>query len=246
VDTLLRQAFDLKTYQMPVNQSGSGMYSFSAGVASLPAGIDITAKVPAGATREQFRTMLQNLLIERFKLTYHWEKKDGDVYDLVVAKNGPKMKESPPDSAPSSDDAAPAPRASPGRPELGPNGCPILGARHGAVSPMVMIGSRVCAAGAAAPIGELINFLSNFVGLAVTDSTGLKGNYDISLAFARDALEAGPEGNSTGMTPSGIEFGSGATIFAALQDQLGLRLEKKKGSIDLFVIDHVEKVPTED
>jgi uncharacterized protein (TIGR03435 family) len=55
---------------------------------------NIVAKIPAGATKEDFKLMVQNLLVERFKLIAHRETKDGLGYALVVAKNGPKMKES--------------------------------------------------------------------------------------------------------------------------------------------------------
>ncbi|MGO9255964.1 MAG: TIGR03435 family protein [Bryobacteraceae bacterium] len=55
---------------------------------------DITAKIPPGTTKEQFRLMQQNLLAERFKLTVHHEKKESQVYELTVGKNGPKLKES--------------------------------------------------------------------------------------------------------------------------------------------------------
>src|SRR5882724_6411524 len=54
---------------------------------------DITAKIPEGTTKEQFLLMRQNLLDERFKLMFHREKKEVPGYELVVAKNGPKLKE---------------------------------------------------------------------------------------------------------------------------------------------------------
>ncbi len=69
---------------------------------------DIVAKVPQGATKDDVKLMLQNLLADRFKLTLHREKKDMPMYALLVAKNGPKLKESPPDD-PNANDAAPAP-----------------------------------------------------------------------------------------------------------------------------------------
>lgn len=53
---------------------------------------DVTAKVPAGTSKEQFRMMIQKLLAERFKLKLHHDTKDLPVYDLVVAKGGPKLK----------------------------------------------------------------------------------------------------------------------------------------------------------
>jgi uncharacterized protein (TIGR03435 family) len=55
---------------------------------------DLAVKIPPGSTKEQFQTMLQNLLAERFKLVVHHETKELPVYDLEVAKNGPNLKES--------------------------------------------------------------------------------------------------------------------------------------------------------
>src|SRR5580693_752688 len=68
---------------------------------------DIMAKLPEGATKEQAPEMLQALLAERFKLTIHRSSKENQIYALVVGKNGPKLKESPPDEpAPAADGAA--------------------------------------------------------------------------------------------------------------------------------------------
>src|SRR3984957_1360461 len=82
---LLVNAFGVKTYQI----SGPSWIDSER--------FDIVAKVPQGATKDDVKLMLQNLLAERFKLTLHREKKDLPMYALVGAKNGPKMKESPPD-----------------------------------------------------------------------------------------------------------------------------------------------------
>ncbi|HUP04817.1 MAG TPA: TIGR03435 family protein, partial [Bryobacteraceae bacterium] len=65
----------------------------------LDARFDIDARVPAGATREQFSQMLQNMLIERFGLKFHRREKEVQGYELVVARNGPKFKE-PSESSP--------------------------------------------------------------------------------------------------------------------------------------------------
>src|SRR5271157_3691397 len=80
---------------------------------------DIVAKLPRGATKEQFMVMLQNLLAERFKLTLHREKRDLPMYALVVGKNGPKMKESVEEPAPKEGEA---PKAG------GPAADPLAGA----------------------------------------------------------------------------------------------------------------------
>jgi uncharacterized protein (TIGR03435 family) len=104
------------------------------------------------------------------------------------------------------------------------------------------------------PISALTEMLGNQVGFPVVDATGLKANYDFTLDFVPDGLN-GPMGM---MPPPHDEIGTGGgapvaiapeaggpTIFAALQEQLGLKLEQKKGPVDLLVIDRLEKVPTE-
>ena len=86
----------------------------------------VAANVPAGATKEQFDLMLRNLLVERFKLVLHWEKKDFTVYQLVVAKGGPKLQRAA--VAPSGAEAmgAPPKPATAGRGAVDRDGCPIL------------------------------------------------------------------------------------------------------------------------
>ena len=177
--------------------------------------------------------MLQNLLIDRFKLAYHFEKKDSDAYDLLIAKNGPKLKETEPQ---------PASPSAPSRPAAGSGGCRASQGPSGTVSPVHGMGATTCVAGTAAPMSEVAKRLGVMVGHPVTDATGLKGLYDISLTITNDSFEA--QSGEGPLSSNGRSIGGGGTnIFTAIQEQLGLRLEKKKGSIDLFVIDHIEKVP---
>src|SRR5580700_4776117 len=82
---LISAAYDLKRYQ----------YSGPAWMDDTR--FDVVAKLPGGATKEQFRVMLQNLLADSFKLAIHHEKKEMQVYELVIAKNGLKLKESVPE-----------------------------------------------------------------------------------------------------------------------------------------------------
>src|SRR5207247_8322826 len=115
LSNLITRAYDLKRYQ------------YSAPSWLDDERFDITAKVPEGATKEQFQTMIQNLLAERFKLTIHREKKEMAGYELVVAKNGPKLKESvdvpQPDGAGS---ATPGPPPGPPKLNLDKDGFPEL------------------------------------------------------------------------------------------------------------------------
>ncbi len=215
---------------------------------------DLAAKIPEGATKAQFRVMMQNLLIERFKLAVHREKKDAPIYELTVAKGGPKLKASPgpPDEPPGRG------RGASGLPPPPPktiqeDGTPQL--RPGRF-PMMMVGPR----GARFRMVDetmqgLATRLEGMVGRQVTDATGLTGKYDFELTFSPTAggmsvrsmfpgLPPPPPGAPGG--PDGASADdSGPTIFAALQEQLGLKLESKKGPVDLLVIDHIEKTPTE-
>lgn len=184
---------------------------------------NIAVKVPAGTSKEQFGVMMQNLLRERFHLAYHYEKKEAATYDLVVAKNGPKFKEAgPPPDAP----AGPPPAR--GRATIGPDGFPVLPAGRG----MAMM-NNVARMRQEETMEQLAGILSSQVGSPVSDATGLQGKYDIGLYWSTRRLAA-----DAGDDP-------GPTIFDAVQEQLGLRLQAKKGMIDVLAIDHVDKTPTE-
>jgi uncharacterized protein (TIGR03435 family) len=182
--------------------------------------------------------MLQNLLAERFKLAYHYEKKEMQVYGLVVGKSGLKMKESPPEPPPAADGAPPAPPASPGKLTIGPDGFPVLPARRGTMSMMAMANGARRIVITDASMEQLVSMLSNQLGRPVTDATGLKGKYDVTLTFASDNANlsaSAPDNSETDAPP----------LLTAVQEQLGLKLEQKKGEVDMFVIDHAQKSPTE-
>ncbi len=94
--------------------------------------------------------------------------------------------------------------------------------------------------------------LSNRFDRPVMDQTGLKGRYDFTLRYdpssmpggrggPKDALDPAPPGDATNRSSSDGDIPPG--IFDALQEQLGLRLEARKGPVELLVIDHVEKTP---
>jgi uncharacterized protein (TIGR03435 family) len=87
---------------------------------------DVRAVVPEGTTKEQFTTMLQNLLADRFRVVVHRESREIQRYELVVAKNGPKFKEAAP---PASKDVNTAGLTGP--PARDKDGYPIIGLRGG-------------------------------------------------------------------------------------------------------------------
>jgi uncharacterized protein (TIGR03435 family) len=224
---------------------------------------DIVAKVPMGTTKEQFRLMLQNLLAERFKLVLHHETKELPMYALVVGKRGAKLKESVDDDATPSGGAPPPPLppgpdgAGPVRLRVGADGMPQLPPGMGKNGMMMMMtNGRLRAVGNRQPVSALTEMLGNQLGYPVVDATGLKANYDFTLDFAPDGLN-GPMGmmphpppEHDGAAGGGSPMASapdagGPTLFTALQEQLGLKLEQRKGPVDLLVIDRLEKVPSE-
>jgi len=173
---------------------------------------DITAKPEGAATQDQVKVMMQALLADRFKLQFHRETKELPTYALVVAKGGPKFHES----------------------EVVPEGSDKpTGAR------MTMERGRFSVQ--SAPVAALANQLGQVLGQSVIDKTGLTGNYDFKLEWTPDEgserrMIRAPGGDSP--TPADA---AGPSIFTALQDQLGLKLESTKGPVEILVIDRAEK-----
>jgi uncharacterized protein (TIGR03435 family) len=217
---LVSYAFDLRAYQ------------FSGADYADRKRYNITAKVPPGTTKEQFKLMFQNLLVERFKLAYRYEKKESDVYDLVVTKGGLKMKESPPaDSTPQS---TPQPARS-RQVTLGADGYPDIPPVRRGGSAMYQMNGRARWASSETTMEDLVQGLSAFVGRPITDATGLKGKYDFTLSWVI----------GSGVEVAASDNDAGPSLVEAVREQLGLKLEPKKGTVDVFVTDHVEKTPTE-
>jgi uncharacterized protein (TIGR03435 family) len=175
--------------------------------------------------------------------------KEMPIYELTVAKNGPKVKESAEEPEPKlPDDAAPA--ASPsGPPKLtfDKDGYPELPPGRGPGT--IIMNGRARMRAPKQSMAEFATILANYVNRPVTDSTGLKGKYDFAMYWMSDmpmgrgGLIAAPPPEPTASTPSDAD--SGPTLFSAVQQQLGLNLESKKGQVDILVIDHIEKAPTE-
>ena len=195
------------------------------------AGYDFDAKV-AGPdvdalkklSPEQRRSMLQPALADRFKLKVHTETKQLPVYELVVAKGGSKLKE-----------------ASPG--DTYANG--IKGPDGTSRAGMMRFGPGQLTA-QAVPMTSLANMLSQQLQRTVLDKTGLTGKYDLELSWTpdqgSDPMFKGPEGSP--QRGDGAPDSSGPSIFTALQEQLGLKLQSAKGPVETLVIDHVE-MPSE-
>jgi uncharacterized protein (TIGR03435 family) len=219
---LVRRAHDLKFFQI----AGAEINDAER--------FNITAKVPEGASKEDLALMLQNLLAERFKLKFHRETKEMAMFELLVAKNGPKFKESagPP---PQYDAGAPAPRSAI---QQDRDGYPLP--PPGVIAMMSVNGApRARFNAVSESMQDFIGIISNTVGRPVVDGTGLKGKYDFLLSWA-------PEPPPGVVAPASLSpDDAGPTFISAVQEQLGLKLESKKGPVDILVIEHYEKVPTE-
>ena len=195
---------------------------------------DVNAKAGANVPPGQGQLMMQALLADRFKLAIHKESKEGQVYALVMAKNGgkpgPQLK--PSDCAP----PTPGPQAAP------PNGSNPCG--------LARVGLGLFQ-GQGVPIAQLLNFFSNLTNRAVIDRTGLSGTFDVDLKWAPDPAlgGAGPFGGlppgPPGAAPPPPSQSDAPEIFTAIQEQLGLKLDSQRGPVDVLVIDHVEQ-PTAD
>lgn len=168
---------------------------------------------------EQRRTMLQELLANRFKLAVHHELKELPVFALLVAKNGPKLRESQPGNAVETE-------------IKGIDGL-ILRSQRG-----VLEVHDISMAGFA-------RIMNGQLGQTVLDKTGLKGHYDLILKWTPE--EAHIPADPTVMGGPALVQPSDpldSPLFSALKQQLGLRLELVKAPVDTIVIDHVE-MPSE-
>jgi uncharacterized protein (TIGR03435 family) len=184
---------------------------------------DIVAKTEANSSSDQLSLMLQALLADRFKVMIHKETRERSIFALVVARNGalgPRLQRR--DCVPAELPAAPAASSQ----EL-PCG-------------RIMTGSgEVTFRGA--PMSQIAEGLSGYVGRVVADRTGLSGNYDLTLQWTPERLPNAnqqPGSDVLALDPNGL------SIFTAVQEQLGLKLQPAQGTVNVLVIDRVEH-PTE-
>ena len=198
---------------------------------------DIVAKVRAGASKEQVNLMLQNLLVERFGLKVHRETRQVSGYELTQAKGGTKLK-------PTVDlDAAPPAVGTPASPDRVENGYPVIPYGRSGVAWFVVDNGLMHGTGQSQSIFDLtagVIFPYLKFDAPVVDKTGLTGKYDFHLDLALDGGFRRPAG-----PPLLPDEPTGPDIFAALDKQLGLKLEKKDVSIETLVIDHIERVPAD-
>ena len=230
---LIRQAYQLQNFQLVGAPDWINNERF-----------DIVAKAegdvppaPPG-TVGPMQLMMRNLLAERFKLVTHRETREMPIYALVPARADGKLG---PQLRPASVDCEALMRER-GRgappPSFPPSGERMqCGMRIG---PGVMNGGGF-------PMSQFAQTLSQFVQRIVVDRTGLAGNYDLDLTYTPDrSFQGGPAGPPPPGAPALPPVDpNGPSIFTALQEQLGLKLESERGQVEVMVVDSVDR-PTPD
>ena len=195
-------------------------------------GYDIEAKPEGNTDRPQMWLMLQSLLSDRFKLALHRETREFPVYALTMTKGGLKP---PPPNAGSCVTIDPSAPPRPGAPLGFPCGrVGVMGSPSGLLQ---MQGGKV-------PMPELVRVLAMVMGRPVVDRTGVTGEFDVHLEFSPDETTMGLPGAGGPGDPGGPPLATDPgrpNIFAALQEQLGLKLSSAKGPVEVLVIDHVER-----
>jgi uncharacterized protein (TIGR03435 family) len=195
-------------------------------------GYDLIAKMPPGTTKEQAARMMQTLLAERFKMEFHRETKQMPVFALVVGKGGPKMKEV--------ESPAPIPDAPP------PDGLRSMGSGPGIRMMMSPGGIRLAGQ---MTMAQLSDALTRQLARPVLDQTELTATFDVDITWMPDEMDsarmAPMGGGPGGEGPQARVAEPALTLAQALQEKLGLKLEARKSSAEVLIIDRAEKVPVE-
>lgn len=180
---------------------------------------DVTAKAEMAVTAAEMRSMTRRLLEDRFALKTHTEMRNIDVFAIVVARSGgtigSQLKRSSLDCAPFITGAKPISESPVD--ESGGSLCRALTVAGGTVAWMTFRG---------APLAQLAQRLQGMVRRPVFDRTGLTGAFDFDLKFTPD--------------PAAAQRADFPSLTAALEEQLGLKLEPRRESIEVMVIDDAQ------
>ena len=183
---------------------------------------------PGGTAPNPMQLALRNLLEDRFKLKVHRETREMDIYALVMAKPGggpgPNLKPTTQDCAAAAAAAQRGAQPPPGA----ATGVPFCGIQGGP--------GRIRFGGL--PASALAQAFSGPAGRMVVERTGLTGAWDFELSYAAEGRGAPGGADAAPADPNA------PSLFTAIQEQLGLKLESTKGPVEVLVIDSVER-PTE-
>jgi bla regulator protein blaR1 len=242
---LIQNAYRVRDFQVIGGPSWMGTDRWNIEARAEEGSIPPQAGPPDPNVPDPIGLRLQSLLEDRFQLKLHRETRELPTYTLTVAKDGVKMKsvDAPPRFTPGQGGGAPPPPPPPA-----PGGGPPANFTPPPGSIMMGSGSLI---GGAMTMTQIVNSLSGLVGRTIIDKTDLKGYFDLRLQFAPESAPGGlgplgPIGG--GPPPPGAPGGAPAaasdpavSIFTAVQEQLGLKLDSTRGPVEVLVIDSVQK-----
>lgn len=201
-----------------------------------PPRFDVAAKASFVPTKEQMAVMLQRMLAERFAFRAHMEKRQQSVYVLRLDRADARLgKQITRTTVNCETVKAEQVGNGNGSPRATVDDVPVCGSLMRAIPSPAGMTLRYRASGVSS--GDLADWLVPYVRRMVIDRTGLKGAFDVDLSFDP----------SSGQSPSADSQPQIAapSVFSALPEQLGLKLEPSTESVDVLVIDHAE-LPTPD
>jgi uncharacterized protein (TIGR03435 family) len=224
---LITFAYQLAQFQLTGGPSWTSSDRFD-----MVAKLEGNPEFPApGQGPDPIQLAMRTLLADRFKLRVHHETREMDIYALVLARPGagpgPGLKPSTADCSDRGRRGQPPPQGPPPIPPAGIVPCSIMGTPG-----LIRFGGF--------PISQITTMLGGQTGRMVVDRTGLTGNWEFELHFAAEQRGAPPPG-----TDPPAADPNAPSLFTALQEQLGLKLESTKGPVEVVVIDVIER-PTED
>jgi len=229
--TLIRQAYDIHDAQIIGGPDWLESQGFDINAT--------TGDVPP----DQRRFMIQTLLRDRFKLMFHTEKRELPIYALVVARSdgrlGSGLKKIPDGDCPPPGARRGAPPA--GGPPPGPQS-PFDPNAQAACGSIIFGPGRLLAHGV--EIDQLARSIGGLPAITafnriIVNETKLEGQYDFDFKWTN---EFGPRGGPPpGGPPQAAPAGDEPTLVTALQEQLGLKLDPRRATVDVLVIDSVEK-----
>jgi uncharacterized protein (TIGR03435 family) len=220
---MIRVAYQLQPFQISGAPGWAESDAYDVQANGTPTTIPLTGP---GSPVSPTQLMLRQLLADRFRLKLHMEQRDMPIFVLTRAHAdgtlGAQLEKLSIDCS------------TPSAPPAGPPALPKPGERP----PCRMFVTPTSIAAGGVPLTQLASMLGQHVGRQVVDRTGLDGLYGFTLEFAREPL--GATSPPPGAAPAG-NAGNAPSIFTALEEQLGLKLQSDRGPVETLVIDSIER-----
>lgn len=217
---LIHMAYNVQARQVTGEPQWCDSEQYDIDAKMDPAFAEELQKIGEKKSASQRQIMLQNLLKQRFNLAFHMDSRELPVYLLEVAKNGPKLRQ-----------------AMPGY--VGPGDMSDAEGKRATDAVFISFGGAV--AGQAASLSTLANALSRQLDRPVLDKTGITGTFYFTFKFSPDRLSVPSATAATGQPAPVPSDPNGPNLEDALRDNLGLKLEKGKGLVEMFVVDRIDR-----